>query len=97
ARTTVAHHRSARRTPPSRRAPCGAPHADSPPPCPLAVLERVERDRKRNCDAAVDLLVGVAREVEDVLVAQLELAIHVSDDVPVGEEVEVVRNRDPAA
>src|SRR5262249_11498026 len=62
-----------------------------------AVRRRVERDRGRDRDAAVDRPVGVAGEVEDVLVAQLELPVHAAGDTAVDQELEVVRNRDPAA
>src|SRR6266487_1601723 len=41
---------------------------------PSAVLKRVEPDRERDRQPAVELTVGVARKVEHVAVAQLELS-----------------------
>jgi hypothetical protein len=64
---------------------------------PLAVLQRVEPDRERDCDAPVDHPLVIPGEVEDVAIAQLELPVHRADDPILDKYVEVVRDRDEAA
>ena len=66
-------------------------------PSRSAVLECVEPNREGDRQPTVDATVAVAREVEDVAVAQLELSAQMAGGLAVDEQVEVVRDRHPFA
>src|SRR5207244_13557106 len=52
----------------------------------LAILERVEPDRESDREPPVEPLLEVARQIEHVAVAQLELPIHPADGPVAGQD-----------
>src|SRR5262245_26602502 len=53
-------------------------------PPPLTTFRGVEHDAERERDAAVEMALGIAGEVEDVAVEDRELAVELAEHGPVG-------------
>src|SRR5947208_16229041 len=85
ARTSAAPNHNAGRRQPSHPGLCAVLPSAIRLPSPSAVVQRVEADCERNREPAVEPPLLVAREVEDVAVAQLELSIESPDGAVVDE------------